>query len=147
MLDRDMIERKLGRMEDFLREIGEVQVGSLEEFKANTVIKRFIERNLELALEQMLNVCRHIVSTLDLKEPDTYAECYEIIAKAGVLPVGHVTTFQSMARYRNMLVHIYDAVDDSITYEILTTRLGDFRLFAQSIRKYLEQTTIYRRVP
>lgn len=141
MLDRDMIERKLRRINEFVREIEDAKVGSSEEFRTNVVVKRFVERNIELALEQMLDICRHIVSGLDLKEPDTYAECYEIIAKAGVLPTELVPTFQAMARYRNMLIHIYDSVDDTVTYEIFANRLGDFRLFVQMIRNYLDQVS------
>lgn len=35
-----------------------------------------------------------------------------------------------------MLIHIYDGVDDTITYGILKQRLGDFSLFVGYVRRY-----------
>jgi len=139
MIDKILIEKKLRRIEDFLRELRSVQVGSFDEFKANTVVKRFVERNIELSVEQMVDVCKHFVARLDLKEPETYAECFAHLARAGVIPENVVPTFQSMIRFRNMLIHIYDNVDDKVTFDIYTGRLEDFTLFVRTIREYLRQ--------
>jgi len=58
MIDKILIERKLGNIEEFLKELDAAPVGSLEEFKSNVVARRFIERNIELAIEQMLDICQ-----------------------------------------------------------------------------------------
>ena len=137
MIDRDMVERKLKRIEEFLRELEQARIGTFEDFAGNVMLKRFAERNIELAIEQMMDICRHLVSALDLKEPDSYAECFAIISLAGIVPAEHTATFQAMTRYRNMLIHIYDGVDDTVTYGILNKRLGDFRLFVRLIRTYI----------
>ncbi|MGE0086296.1 MAG: HepT-like ribonuclease domain-containing protein [Desulfococcaceae bacterium] len=42
-----------------------------------------------------------------------------------------------MAKYRNLLIHAYDGVDDSITFGIYKKRLGDFRIFVKSVREYI----------
>ncbi len=55
-------------------------------FSENLVFKRFVERNMELAVEQMIDICRHLVSGLDLEEPESYADCFAVIGRAGVLP-------------------------------------------------------------
>ena len=106
-------------------------------FSENLVFKRFVERNMELAVEQMIDICRHLVSGLDLDEPESYADCFTVIGRAGVLPESTVETFKSMARFRNLLIHMYDGVDDTITYGIYKNRLQDFYLFAEEVRKYL----------
>lgn len=137
MIDKILVEKKLRRIEDLLRELKSVPVGSFEAFKANTVTKRFVERNIELAIEQMVDVCKHFVSRLDLKEPETYAECFVRLAQAGVIPEEVVQTFQSMIRFRNILIHIYDEMDDAVTYGVYTGRLEDFTLFVRTIRGYL----------
>lgn len=138
MIDKALIERKLKRIETFLREI-EAQEGPSDflGFSENLVFKRFVERNMELAVEQMIDVCKHLISGLDLEEPESYADCFIVIGRAGVLSASAVEIFKSMARFRNFLIHGYDGVDDTITYGIYKNRLGDFRLFIDEVRKFI----------
>lgn len=141
MIDAKLVDKKLMRMETFLRELETAKGPShYEAFKTDIVFKRFVERNIELAIEQMIDVCRHLVSGLDLDEPESYAACFETLARADVVPADTVDTFKSMARHGNLLIHGYDGVDDAITFGIFKKRLSDFRLFARSIRGYLMST-------
>jgi len=139
MIDKVLIEKKLGNIEEFLKELDAAPVGSLEEFKSNVVARRFIERNIELAIEQMLDICKHLVSGLDLKEPETYAECFDILSAGGVIPADDAKKFQAMARFRNMLIHVYDGIDHAITYGIYTKHLADFTLFISNLRGFLQK--------
>lgn len=141
MIDPLLIERKLGKIEQYLRELQGVQVNSLEEYRGNVVTKRFIERQLELCVEQMIDVCKHLVAGLDLPQPETYAGCFDILAGAGVVPEDHLPIFKALARFRNLLIHGYDDIDDAVTYGILTLRLGDFTAFIAAIRSYLGRPT------
>ncbi len=50
MIDRPLIEKKLRKIEEFLKELAIVKIESVEEFKDNIVTKRFVERNPELAI-------------------------------------------------------------------------------------------------
>jgi len=138
MIDKVLIEKKLRRIEEFLKEIESINLENLEEFKNDIVKKRFIERNLELSIEQMIDICKHFISALDLKEPETYSECIKILAKAGIISEESMPTFVSMVRFRNILIHAYDGIDDSITYGIYKKHLNDFREFITQIRNYLK---------
>lgn len=137
MIDKHLIEKKLRKVEDFLKELKTVSVGSFEEFKKDIVVKRFIERNIELAIEQMVDICKHFISGLDLREPETYSDCFDILSTGKVIPEDTVDTFKLMVRFRNILIHAYDGIDDSITYGIYTKHLRDFKTFIKCIRTYL----------
>ncbi len=139
MIDKVLTERKLRRIEEYLREIRSVEIGSFKEFSSDIVKKRFIERNLELSIELMIDICKHFVSALDLKEPETYSDCMVSLVNAGIIPDSKADTFVSMVRFRNVLVHAYDGVDDSITYDIYKKHLGDFADFVACIRNYLRR--------
>jgi uncharacterized protein YutE (UPF0331/DUF86 family) len=139
MIDKILIERKLRNIEKFLGELSAAPATPLEEFRKNVIVKRFIERNIELSIEQMVDVCKHLVSGLDLKEPESYAECFVILAAKEIVSADAAKKFQSMVRFRNMLIHIYDTIDDSITYSIYTEHLDDFTLFISQIREFLQK--------
>lgn len=139
MIDKPLIEKKLRKIEGFLSELKHAEVANFSSFRQDIVKKRFIERNLELAIEQMVDICKHLVSGLDLREPETYAECFQILAESKVIPKKNVRTFQEMVRFRNVLIHGYDGIDDAITYKIYKNRLKDFRTFASDVRNYLKK--------
>ncbi len=139
MLDKTLIEKKLRRIEKLLRELMSVEVGTIDEFKEQIVTKRFIERNIELAIEQMIDICKHFVGGMDLNEPETYSECFDILAKEGIVSEHNLDIFKSMVRFRNLLIHAYDGVDDAITYGIYKKRLSDFRVFISEIRAYIQK--------
>jgi len=142
MIDHLLIENKLRKIEMFIREIeNEEPPQNFESFSENIVFKRFVERNIELSIEQMINVFKHFVSALDLQEPKSYANCFEIIANANIISLDSVQTFKLMSGYRNLIIHGYDTVDDSVTYGILKKRLNDFQLFTHAIRKFLTTQT------
>jgi len=143
MINKSLIEKKLKKIETFLKEIESAKApDNFQAFSENIVFKRFTERNIELAIEQMIDICKHFVSGLDLKEPETYAECFEILGEAKVLPVETVDIFRTMVKYRNLLIHAYDGVDDTITFGIYKKRLGDFRIFIKAVREYICQEKI-----
>ncbi len=137
MIDKPIIEKKLRKIEDFLRELKNVEIPTMEEFTSNIVFIRFIERNIELAIEQMIDICRHLVSDHDLAEPETYSDCFDILAKEGVIIEQNLLMCKAMIRFRNKLIHVYDGIDDSITFGIYKHRLNDFRVFINEIRAYL----------
>jgi len=138
MIDNLLIENKLRKIEMFIREIeNESPPVNFEDFSKNIVFKRFVERNIELSIEQMINVCKHFVSALDLQEPTSYAHCFEIIANANIVPKETLQTFRLMAGYRNLIIHGYDTVDDTVTYGIFKKRLTDFQFFIHAVRQYL----------
>jgi uncharacterized protein YutE (UPF0331/DUF86 family) len=139
MIDKKLIEKKLRNIEDLLREIrSEKEINNYEEFISNIVFKRFIERNFELAIEKMLDICKHLVSKLNLREPETYSNCLEIIAEEGIIPKETEDIFKSMVKYRNLLIHAYEKIDDNITYGIYKRHLPDFEKFIEVIRDYLK---------
>jgi len=143
MINKLLIEKKLKKIETFLKEIESAKApDDFQAFSENIIFKRFTERNIELSIEQMIDICKHFISGLDLKEPETYSECFEILGEAKVLPVETVDIFRSMVKYMNLLIHAYDGVDDTITFGIYKKRLGDFRVFIKAVREYICQEKI-----
>lgn len=77
MIDQHLVEKKLRRIEEFLREIVPAEAPpNFDAFAANIIFKRFVERNVELAIEQMIDICKsqkHIlIVSLYLAKPISY---------------------------------------------------------------------------
>lgn len=132
-----MVEGKLRRREEFLRELEHAErPENFAAFVQNVVFKRFVERNIERSIEQTIDICRHVVGGLDLRRPESSAACFGILAEADAIPSERTEVFQRMARFRNPLIHGYDGVDDAITFGVYTKHLDDFRVFIESVREH-----------
>lgn len=137
MIDSKLIEKKLRRIEEFLKEMESVSIASITEFKRNIIVKRFIERDIELAIQEMVDICKHLVAALNLSEPETYSHCFELLADNRIIKNENLPIYISMIRYRNRLIHAYEGVDDEHTFNIYLKRLPDFRIFISEMREYL----------
>jgi len=64
------------------------------------------------------------------------------LSMLGILPQEHLTVFQNMASFRNMLVHRYENIDDELVFGIFKKRLEDFDLFMVLIMDWAGQTLL-----
>jgi len=92
---------------------------------------------LLVAIEAALQICFHISARRLNHIPEEYAECFAILGEAGVIPPDLSENLQQMARFRNMLVHVYWQVDYDQLYLILREHLGDLRAFVRAVGKLL----------
>jgi uncharacterized protein YutE (UPF0331/DUF86 family) len=80
-----------------------------------------------------LGLCCHIAARHLKKVPQEYAECFGILADAGIISTDLSENLQKMARFRNLLVHMYWKVEYGTLYELIQGDLEDFRRFSKSI--------------
>lgn len=72
---------------------------------------------------------RRLENSEGLRAAKDFAEIFEILGEAGFVATGSIPRLKEMARFRNLLVHEYAAVDDHRVVEILQSRLDDFHAF------------------
>lgn len=56
MINKVLIKSKIKKMSKYINEIETYRPKSLQEYKNNLILKRFIERNLELAIQEMIDI-------------------------------------------------------------------------------------------
>ena len=94
--------------------------------------------HLIVGIESAIDICNHIISQNGYRTPDDYADAFRVIAEKGAFDDSFVQSLRDMAKFRNRLVHIYWEVDDGQVYEILQTRLDDFKTFLDRIALFLQ---------
>lgn len=80
-----------------------------------------------------IDVCRHLGVALGLRSSTSFADAFKVFGEAGFIEADLVVRLESMAKFRNVLVHGYAEVDDQRVVEILKTRLGDLDDFRRQI--------------
>jgi uncharacterized protein YutE (UPF0331/DUF86 family) len=93
---------------------------------------------LIVASEAALDICNHLVAKKGGRSPEDYADCMTILAELGVLDPDLQTRMSKMARFRNLLVHLYWRVDDREVFRVASERLDDFDQYLRAIGRYLK---------
>jgi uncharacterized protein YutE (UPF0331/DUF86 family) len=90
-----------------------------------------------VAIESAIDMCNHIISRNGFRVPEDYADTFSVMCEERAINQEFADELKNMAKFRNRLIHLYWQVDDNIIHEILQTRLGDFKMFLDSISSFL----------
>ena len=93
--------------------------------------------NLVIAIESAIDICNHIISQNGYRSPDDYADTFRVLGEQSVFDEAFTKELRDMAKFRNRLIHLYWEVDDEQLYQILQTRLNDFKLFLDCVAAFL----------
>jgi uncharacterized protein YutE (UPF0331/DUF86 family) len=137
MVDRELLLRKLAELELYLKQVSEFRMLTVEQYRTDWKAQRIVERTLQMAFETCADIANHVIADRRLEVPNTYAEAFETLGRAGLLEQGLVEVMTRMAGFRNVLVHEYTAVDGRIVVRILHEHLGDFERFRDAARSWI----------
>jgi uncharacterized protein YutE (UPF0331/DUF86 family) len=135
MVDPDRVLRLLRRLQDETDRLRELAKIPDEDLLADPARLGGVKYGFIVAVEICIDVGQHIIASEGLRPPRDFADVFTIIGEGGFVPAGDVPALQVMARFRNLLVHVYEDVDDRRVLEILRTRLGDFDTFRAEIAR------------
>ena len=119
-----------------LNRIGE---RSKEQFLADQMLVDAAKYRMVVATEAAISICTHLAARLANKTPDSYAQCFDISATAGILSMDLAQRMANMARFRNLLVHGYAHVDDGRVSEFLQVDLDDLDTCLSQIGQALDE--------
>jgi len=138
MIDSTVINSRIGKLREYLKILKEISQEDEIEFTQNYKIYGLAERYLQLAIECVLDVGNHLISRLEFKKPETYQDIFIILGKNSIIPEEFSEKIAKMAGFRNILVHGYLDLDESIVYNHLKEDLKDFEDYIKYIIQYLK---------
>ncbi|MBM7557339.1 type VII toxin-antitoxin system HepT family RNase toxin [Halanaerobacter jeridensis] len=136
MVDKDLVRSRLLKLEEYINDLKEYQNIKFVKYQNDKLIKRFVERTLQLAIESCLDIGNHIISDERLGTADTNADIIRILAENDIIK-RNVEQYIKMSKFRNVIVHDYATVDDKVIYQILTNNLKDIEILFNWYREYI----------
>ncbi len=133
MIDPAKVEGILRNLDRYLGYLRQLAAIAKQDFLADFTKTGSVRYYLQVAIECCLDAANHLIAAESLRPPTDYADAFAVLGEAGIVPNAFVPALQTMARFRNRLVHLYWEVDDEVLYDILTTELNDFERFKQCI--------------
>jgi len=121
----------LNILKEFQKEEKEKIVGDLKTL--GSVKYYFI-----VVMEGCIDICNHLLSREHWGVPESYVNGFVLLGDKKIIPAELAQEMINMAKFRNLLIHLYWKVDDERLYQILQSRLKDLDLFIGCItKKYL----------
>lgn len=137
MVDKSLILRKLSELEEYLSQIREFSSIAKEGYSQDWKTQRIVERTLQIMIELTADISSHLISDKKLRVPISYADTFKVLLEAGLIDQPLYQIMDKMAKFRNIVVHHYDKIDESIVISILEKHLDDFLVFRDAILKIL----------
>jgi len=117
-----------------LRELGQLAEAEFLADYRNTESAKYL---LIVATEAAIDLCNHIVARQGGRAPQDYADCFAILADLKVIKPDLAKRLKQMARFRNLLVHLYWKVDNQRVYQVIQDSLGDLDTFRQQVSTWV----------
>jgi len=132
-LDADVVRARCSDIEESVIRLEHLATAGRDRFLADRDSQDIACYRLLVAIESALGLCYRVATRRLRKAPDDYAACFAVLSEAGLLPEDLSQRLQQMARFRNLLVHIYWKLDYGRVYDIMQRDIGDLRLFAATV--------------
>jgi uncharacterized protein YutE (UPF0331/DUF86 family) len=126
------IREAVGRLRSWLP----VTVERLEE---DLMLQWAVAHGLHIAAEALFDAGNHILAGEFKESPDEYREIPSSLVARGVISRATAERLESLAGFRNVLVHEYAAVDLRRVHAGLG-RLDDFEAFIADVESWLTQS-------
>jgi len=132
------ITRRLEKLRECLGKLEPLRKKRREEFAQQPYLRDIVERNLEVAIQCLIDMGNRIISIEDAEKPRDYYDIFLILGNLQVLPPEFARHIAPLAGFRNILVHDYVSVDWDLVHEHLQN-LEDFYDFETHIKKWLKR--------
>jgi len=110
-----------------------------KDYQKNIEKKRFTERTLQLLIETCIDVCQCLVRDLKLGLPTEEEGFFDKLHEAHVISEEMSLKLKDMKKFRNVLIHKYVEIDDSLVYDHATKERKDFIDFKKEILEFLKE--------
>lgn len=130
-----VVAQKLQALDAVLAELRTLDIVSAKALRSDWQQRRAIERNLQVLVEVVIDVCQRLVTVTGQSPATSGADAIERCIQMGALTPDE--NYTRMVRLRNFLVHRYEHIDPDILANMVNRHLGDFEKFRNEILTYV----------
>lgn len=138
MVDPSRVRNLLGRVADRRERLATYADRDRDTYLGDDEAVAASKYLLITAIEDVLSVAIHIIASKGWRSPADYADAFAVLRAHDVVSRDLAARLSSMARFRNLLVHVYAEVDDARVHRFPQADLGDFDDVASAVLDLLE---------
>lgn len=139
-----MADLRLDRLRELAAEIrravGQLRsLGSVPraEFLEDATALNSAKYLLIVCCEAAIDICNHLAARRGGRAPEDYADCFAVLGEMKAVDQDLSSRLARMARFRNLLVHLYWKVDNARVYQAIQEDLHDYEAYLAALGRYL----------
>jgi uncharacterized protein YutE (UPF0331/DUF86 family) len=137
MISSNVINAKINLVDQNIRLLEELKEQGYESFSKNFRDVRAAKHCLQESIEACLDIGNHIIAEKGFRRGEDYKDIFSVIEEEGIIDTGLSARLQEMAKFRNLLVHLYGRIDMRRLFIIMSKDLTDVEEFIKSILSYI----------
>lgn len=137
-LRKKIIQDKINSVIDSLDFVEQELPNTFEDFNSR-IIRNAIYKEIEFAMQNIIDICAIINSDLRLGAPETEDSIFDHLEKNKIFAKQSMNKIREMKSFRNILVHRYGDIDDKRAFISIKEGLRDFALIINEIEKFLKK--------
>jgi len=136
---KSSILKKLKKLEEVIEILEELKKTPFEEFIEDVKTQSAVMYNLIIGIEVITDVGNYFLAEKFHRAAETYEDIIKGLGEAGIISEELFRQSEGMARFRNVLVHLYEKVEPEKVYQNLQKAPDIFRKFAKAYQKFLDK--------
>ena len=132
-IDIQKLEYKINYIKQNLNKLYDLAKLDEKDFIKNYKNYDSAKYNLQVSIEALIDIGNHLISRKQYRVPNSNADTFCILHEEGIIPEERLSSYIAMAKFRNMVVHLYEDIDEKEIFKILQDNLGDFEFFIKLI--------------
>lgn len=132
-----VIAQKLQTLDEILNELRSLGTIDANQIKQDWRTQRAIERDLQVLVEVVIDVCQRLISLANQSPAATGQDAITRCIQLGILSDNEA--YRQMVRFRNFIAHRYDRIDAAILIDVVNNRLTDFEQFRNEVLAYVQK--------
>ncbi len=138
MPDKAVICAKLEVMLGYYQELRQVvEKITIDNYKKDILIKRTIEREIQLIVESATDINNMLLKKIDKGPAKDYFNSFIDLAENNIIEMDFALQIAPSTGLRNILVHEYNRIDDNIVFNSIENIIKYYKRYFEEISEYL----------
>ncbi|MEI6221916.1 MAG: DUF86 domain-containing protein [bacterium] len=140
MISTSMVENKIAAIQRDLSELMRFKDLSLDLVASSYDTHKVIERVIEVVINEAIDINQHLIVESGLGQLGfNFRESFLLLAKIGVYSQDFADRIAPSVGLRNILVHQYRDLDETLFYQAMQDCLRDYTEYCRHIMKFIRK--------
>ena len=135
--ESESIDNKLFRLKQIIEILDGLSKSSKDDFVKDYRLNNSAMFNLLIGITIILDTGQYLLAKSAGKIAGEYREVIKILGEENIVPKEFAVENENMARFRNLLVHDYDKIDELQVYDFIQSAPEIFRKFTKYFVEFM----------